>query len=542
MAVCVAVVAGALLYVNRYYEEQAVIQKGNEVQNISRAVNDWLIARVSEIFQLSRIRSLQSGDMAAVEQYLREWRSRLTFIYSDVYFIRPDGSYGSSDGERGTLRSRAFINQFTRETPSYFSVGPVADEPRFARTVVVAAPVSQGQAFVGVLAGVVPFDVINRMIGFFTLSGFTSYMLVDQSGRIIAHSDDSFSGKLEKEVYGREFTTLTRSGDKMVFVNVLKTTWKFVTFQPRPALLAPIRRINGLVGVSFAIVVAILLAVSFTTTSRTVRPIVKLTEGVERIMAGDFRQHVAVETQDEMRRLADSFNRLSDRMVQIRTDDRFVFLGHIAARMAHEMRRPLHVIQLAIQSMAGKRQFNEKYSEIVLKEVENADRFLTEILHFAKPDMLNLQIYPMPILWEKILQKYRLIAEDFGIGLEYRQANEIPSFYLDVLKIEEAFSNLLDNAFDAIRSIRSPGSDGHRVLIEQEHRPEKGVQVIITDTGCGFQENTIDRVLEPYFTTKEGGTGLGLSIAYRILSAHGATIQLSNTPDGHGRVEILFPL
>jgi hypothetical protein len=223
LAICIAVVAGALLYVNRYYEEQVVIQKGNEVQNISRAVNDWLIARVSEIFQLSRISSLQSGDTATVERYLGEWRSRLTFIYGEVYFIGPDGSYGSSSGLRGSLQSRAFIDQFTRETPSYFFVGPVADEPRFTRMVVVAAPVSKGRRFVGVLAGVIPFDVINRMIGFFTLSEFTAYMLVDQSGRIIAHSDDSLSGKLEREVYGREFTTLTRSGDKMVFVNVLKT-------------------------------------------------------------------------------------------------------------------------------------------------------------------------------------------------------------------------------------------------------------------------------------------------------------------------------
>ena len=64
----------------------------------------------------------------------------------------------------------------------------------------------------------------------------------------------------------------------------------------------------------------------------------------------------------------------------------------------------------------------------------------------------------------------------------------------------------------------------------------------ITDTGSGFDEEKVDRMFEPYFTTKEDGTGLGLSIAYRIITAHGAKIDLKNTPDGHARVEVLFPL
>jgi len=307
-------------------------------------------------------------------------------------------------------------------------------------------------------------------------------------------------------------------------------------------LLAPISRTNTLAVFFFIGIVAVLLVVSYTTTSRIVRPILKLTEGVERIMAGDYRQHVKIETRDEMKSLADSFNRLSDRMVQIRTDDRFLFLGHIAARMAHEMRKPLHVIHLAAQSMSGKRKFSEKHTQLVLKEVENADRFLKEILNFAKPDMLNLQKYSLPALWEKINQKYRLVAEDLEVSLECRQNNQIPEFYVDILRLEEAFSNLLDNAFEAIRCTDFLERNGHRVLVEQEYLPGKGVLVSITDTGPGFDEAKLDRMFEPYFTTKSDGTGLGLSIAYRIITAHGAKIDLKNTPSGHGRVEVLFPV
>ncbi len=537
-----AVALTGLFYVNRYYEDLAVTQKSNEVQNVSRAVNDWLITRTSEIIQLSRTPTVQSGDLEAIREYLGAWRSNLSFIYREICFVRRSGSYWNTGGDQGILENTVFLSSFAGQIPKYFYMGPVLGEPCFLDAVVVAVPIYDGQEILGILAGVIPNSVIDRMIGFFTFSEFDSYMLIDRFGRIIAHSDSSLSGQSEQEVYGREFTQLTRCGEQMVFVNVLKTTWKFVTFQPRSVLLGPIRRINSLVVVFFFGIVAVLLIVSYTTTSRIVRPILKLTEGVERIMAGDYRQQVKIESQDEMKTLADSFNRLSDRMIQIRTDDRFLFLGHIAARMAHEMRKPLHVIHLAAQSINGKRKFSEKHTQLILKEVENADRFLKEILNFAKPDLLNLQKYSLPVLWEKISQKYRLVAEDLEVNLECHHKNQIPEFYIDILRLEEAFSNLLDNAFEAVGSTESAGPNNHRVLVEQEYLPEEGVLVTITDTGPGFDETKVDRMFEPYFTTKKDGTGLGLSIAYRIITAHGAKIDLKNTPDGHGRVEVLFPL
>ena len=213
-----------IVYVNRPYEEQAITQKSNDIQNISRT---------SEVIQLSQVPLMQTGDRTEIKGYLTEWRSRLAFIYDSLYFLQMEGSYWKSSVQRGAL------------------------------------------------AAVIPVGVIDRMLGFFTFSEFDLYMLVDQ----------------------------------------------FVIF--------------------FLVVVAILLLVSYTTTSRIVRPIFRLTEGVERIMSGDYRQHIHIDTSDEMKTLAGSFNRLSDRMIQIRTDDRFIFLGHFAARMAHEMRKPLHIIRLA---------------------------------------------------------------------------------------------------------------------------------------------------------------------------------------------------
>ncbi len=574
-----------LIYVNKYYFRQAVTQKSNDINNISRAINDWLISRISEVSQLSYIQSLQQGRHESSDLYLEGWRSRLAFIYSDLFLISPNGYFHSATGKSGHLENKIFISNFTRTIPKYFYMGPVLSEPVFRNHVVVAAPVwkekvsnfpdnstpprntdthyTTGEnSLTAVLAATIPLQVIDRMIGFFTFSDFDSYMLIDQYGTIIAHSNKELAGKTERQVYGTEFTSTTEYKNNMVFVNVLKTTWKFVTFQPTSSLLQPMRQLNGIVILIFFIILLIIMLVSYVTASRIVKPILELTEGVERIMSGDYRQHIHLHTNDEMKSLAESFNRLSDRMIRLRTDDRFLFLGHISARMAHEMRKPLHIIQLAAQNMATKKEFIKRHTDLILREVDNADRFLKEILNFAKPEMLNFQKYSLSELWQKILPKYRLIADNLNIELRFTEKNEIPPFYIDILKLEEVFSNLMDNAFEATDhhpgksqtgepqpgklqpSKAQPARPANRrsVTVELEHIPDRGVLVSITDSGPGFDESLIDKLFDPYFTTKEDGTGLGLSISYRILTSHGAKIDLKNTPEGHGRVEILFPI
>ncbi len=534
-----------LVYVNKYYFNQAITQKSNEIKNISRAINDWLISRISEIIQISEIPSLKENDSSIIKGYLKNWRYRLAFIYSDIHLVDLNGRYWNSGGKTGYLDSRVFISYFTGEIPGYFYMGPALGEPAFKGLEVVAAPVRYNKKITGILAGVIPIDVISRMIGFFTFSEFDSYMLVDQFGYIIAHSDKKLVGKKERDAYGREFTRLTEYKGGMVFVNVLKTTWKFVTFQPKNTLLLPMKRINSIVIFILVTILVIILLISYVSASKIVKPILELTMGVEKIMAGDYRQHINITTEDEMKTLADSFNRLSGRMIQIRTDDRFIFLGHISARMAHEMRKPLHIIQLASQAMLTKKEYIQRHTDLILKEVENADRFLKEMLNFARPEMLNLQKYSLSNLWEKILPKYKLIADNLDIKLKYVTINNIPELYIDIIKIEEVFSNLLNNAFDAAISAVHRGklkSEEAVVSVKLEFKQERGIFVVITDSGEGFEEDKIDRLLDPYYTTKDNGTGLGLSISYRILTTHGAGISLRNTREGHGEVEILFPV
>jgi signal transduction histidine kinase len=226
-------------------------------------------------------------------------------------------------------------------------------------------------------------------------------------------------------------------------------------------------------------------------------------------------------------------------MVRIRADDQFLFLGHIAARMAHEMRRPLHIVQLAAQSLRSQSSSREKYLNLIDQEITNADRFIREILNFVRPEQLNLSRYPLQSLVVKTVRKYQLVAQEHHILLSYEADDSLPPFYFDVLRMDEVVSNLLQNAIEAVQTIPEHERTIH-VRVSAE--PQRGVVLTVTDSGPGFDEQTIERAMDPYFTTKPEGTGIGLSLCYRILTAHGAQLLLDNTAEHHGRAQVVFPL
>jgi signal transduction histidine kinase len=329
----------------------------------------------------------------------------------------------------------------------------------------------------------------------------------------------------------------------MAFVSVLRTTWKLVAFAPTGDVFGQIAQINRVAILFFIAVIFIIGISSLVVSNAVVSPIRRLTDGVHRLTAGNYRQHVEVNTDDELRELADAFNRLTDRLADRRRDDQFVFLGHFAARMAHEMRKPLHIAQLAAQAMKSKGVFSQKHVQMIIAEIENADRFISEILNFGRPEQLNLTEYSLAELTEKVLAQHELVMEEEGIELEAEIDSDVPNLYVDPVKMEQVISNLLQNAVEATKEdggkpwvhVAVKALDGSTTL------GAAGVELSITDGGPGFDEETRERAMDPYFTSKDSGTGLGLSISYRILTAHGATLSLENTPDGTGRVRVRFP-
>jgi signal transduction histidine kinase len=209
--------------------------------------------------------------------------------------------------------------------------------------------------------------------------------------------------------------------------------------------------------------------------------------------------------------------------------------------MAHELRKPLHVIRLATRTLEGDGKDKDRYTGIIDEEIENADRFIKEILAFAHTDTLDKSLYSLEELARKVTEKYRLIADEARVDLTMKAEAAIPKIYMDVIRMEEVLGNLIQNAIDSVDET-VPIEGVRQVTIILTMTPDREIHTAIRDTGSGFDESTIDRLFDPYFTTRENGTGLGLSLSYRILMAHGARLELANDERHHGVVRIIFPV
>ncbi len=530
-------VGGGLYYVKRSYETQVIERKSKELDRAARAVHNWLVARISTLVQLSRTPLVQNGSAEQILRFLKDEKSRHSFSFENFYFIEPDGSFSDTAGRKGIMEDKTYVEVFLKEKRKFYYKGPVLDSPHFENSLVIAVPVESKGRLKAVLAATIPLSNFKRVVGYFTLDEFDSYMITNPKSIIIVHSNNEMIGKSERGEYGMSFFADKRLKDRMVFVSVLRTTWKLVAFSSLNTLLEPIRQIQRLILIFFLFIVLIISAVSLAISHRVARPIRRLTEGVNAIIEGNYRQILTLQTRDELQELAEAFNTLSERLVSLRTDDRFVFLGHVSARVAHEVRKPLHIIQLAAKNLEQQKEIDQRHVRMIQDEVSNADRFVGEILNFARPEELKLSRYSLVQLLEKVVRKYEYLLQEQEIEIEYRrEEKEIHPIYMDIIKMEQAFSNLIENSLDAMQD-----SDERRLSVRLFKEGREAV-VIVEDTGPGFAEESIDKLFDPYFTTKETGTGLGMSISYRIFTAHLARVSLENTEEHHARITVRIPL
>ena len=525
-----------LYFFNKSSREHSIVNKTYEINNAARAINDWLVSKVSEMVLMTRTDILIKGNINKIKKFLKSEQYRLSFVYNKLWYIDIQGRYWNTDDRTGKISDSDLIEDLVTGYRPFLYLAPVRlDIFENEDTVFIAVPIYLEGKIKAILGTTILVSWFNLGLGYFTYDIFDQVMLVNTQGTIITHSNQELNGKKEEDVYGEEFSLNVEHENDHVFVSVLRSTWKLVGFIDNRKLFSHARYTNRFVlGLSF--MVFLIVSIISIGISRIIsNPINKLTAMVNRMMKGDFRQKIEVNTNDELQELATAFNLLNSRLMQLRTDDRFVFLGHLSARMAHEIRKPLNIIQLAAQSIIKDYKKKNKYSKLIINEISNADRFIKEILGFTKPENLNLTLYSINDLLESVVEKFNLLAHKQNIKIRLEKPLNLPKFYFDVLQVEQVFSNIITNSLEAL-------SENGEIKINLVNDRNENIIIKFIDTGPGINENILDMVYDPYFTTKKNGTGLGLSICYRILMAHGAKIEIGNNKNKGALVKITFPI
>jgi signal transduction histidine kinase len=213
--------------------------------------------------------------------------------------------------------------------------------------------------------------------------------------------------------------------------------------------------------------------------------------------------------------------------------ERLAYVGALAAGLVHEVRNPLHAIQLNTQLLvedvdtlpAEQRASFERRAKRIYTEVNGLTRTLEAFLTFARPPRLEPTPTDLNRFLRELIEFVTPEFEEDGIEIEYDLATDMYPVVLDQSQFTHVVLNLLRNAREAIdeRQAREDAPVDGRVYVHTEET-ETTVSLSVEDNGTGVEPGDEERIFEVFYTTKQKGTGLGLGIVRRIVEDHRGTI------------------
>ncbi|MFQ3573003.1 MAG: HAMP domain-containing sensor histidine kinase [Thermodesulfovibrionales bacterium] len=293
-----------------------------------------------------------------------------------------------------------------------------------------------------------------------------------------------------------------------------------------------IKRISAAILVfSIGIVLTLLLSRHYT------KPIEKIAEATVRVAAGDLNQHINVKGNDEVAIMAQSFNLMVARLREtkslkerLREAEHLSAIGQLSRTIAHEIRNPLNFINLSVEHMQDKfppedidkqKKFRELINGIK-QEISRLNKLVNDFLDYSRPMKLDVKKIDIKDLLDDIIALIWAKAEAEKVQIK-RQDNVSVSLYLDVELFKSCVMNVISNAIQSMESLDS-GAD--KLLIIKTEVIEDHLVISFSDTGIGIDKNDIEKVFEPFFSTKPNGLGLGLPLTKRVIEEHGGRLEI----------------
>ncbi len=246
--------------------------------------------------------------------------------------------------------------------------------------------------------------------------------------------------------------------------------------------------------------------------------------------------------------LAETNRKLQQAQEEARRSERLAALGQMSAGLAHEIRNPLGVIKGSAEMLHQKLgESNPLASELagyISTETNRLSALVTRFLDFARPLHTELVLRDVTAVLDRALHSVSLTRkdEDSSVRVERQYQPNLPPVPLDESLCEQAFVNLIQNAYDAM------GSNGGTLRVaaaRADSANRDGIEVRIEDTGPGVPPELREQIFNPFVTTKKTGVGLGLSIVSRIIDGHHGTIRVEGSREGMGeqgaRFVVFFP-
>ncbi|WP_236015221.1 sensor histidine kinase [Geomonas anaerohicana] len=283
---------------------------------------------------------------------------------------------------------------------------------------------------------------------------------------------------------------------------------------------------------------------------RYTSPIHRLATGVNNVSAGDLSVTFEAESGDEIGELAENLNEMVKKLKEKEQLEKRLYeaehlskVGQLAAGIAHEIRNPLNYISLAIDHLKSellpscpeKGGELESIADNIKEEVRKANYMVLNFMNYGRPLKLKLQrVYYADLVDKAIhIMQDRLTERNMQVVREIPA--DLPAMYIDPELMRNCLCNFIGNSMQAM-------TDGGVITLGAQVDPATGeCGLSFGDNGVGIDEQDLEKVFQPYFTTREAGIGLGLAITERIVKEHGGRISVASRKGEGTTFTVILP-
>ena len=411
-----------------------------------------------------------------------------------------------------------------------------------------------------------PTDTLGTLVQYSTLGTAKSQKALEEligptAVFLLGNQDNSMWTNIERPVAGPSFdprsrTSLIRDtvggGRIGAVMRMREAPWVVWVGLRMASVLAPVHTLLGKLIVTAAIILLIGAGVAWVASRRVTKPLGELTQASEGIAAGDYSRRVPALHDNELGRLAASFNsmaaqvedgrrdleqRVAERTTELRgalerlslaqqevvRSEKLAFLGQLAGGVGHELRNPLGVMTNAVHYLGLVLQNAPatvvEYLGILRTQIGLAERIVGDLLDSARVKAPQREAVAARDLFSDQLKR---IAIHPGITVDVDVPADIPPLYVDRIQLGQVLLNLISNGTQAI------GESKGTLTLRARANGDRMATMEVQDTGGGIGPEDLPHIFEPLFTTKARGLGLGLSVARSLVVVNGGELTVES--------------
>ncbi|PLR96896.1 PAS domain-containing sensor histidine kinase [Bacillus sp. T33-2] len=219
---------------------------------------------------------------------------------------------------------------------------------------------------------------------------------------------------------------------------------------------------------------------------------------------------------------------------RLRRTEKLSVVGELSASVAHEIRNPLTSLKGFVQLLKMEDEKHQLYYQIMLDELDRINHIVGELLLLAKPQQLKYTKADIQNILYDVISLLKTEASMLNVQLDFIYAGHI-EIDCEPNQLKQLFINIIKNAIEA-------SAGGGEVSITLSNPDDDNVSVTVRDNGYGISEELLQKIGEPFYSSKEKGTGLGLTVSFKIVEAHNGTIKFNSEVNEGTEVVIELPL